>query len=173
MKPPLLKPISFISALLLTATACAQPATSTDENIKMTQSAAADKVSADTDSHLRQVLTEVGIKAQILSIEPSNLPNMYQVNLAGQPPLHITADGKYVIQGDLQKNPSPRKVKQTPARATSAQAGEYVSAAVKSSLLENMSALKNMSAKNAVFLYRSAGRDLGRNIRGRAVFTLR
>ena len=166
MKPPLLKPISFISALLLTATACAQPATSTDENIKMTQSAAAHNVSADTDSHLRQVLTEVGIKAQILSIEPSNLPNMYQVNLAGQPPLHITTDGKYVIQGELQKNPSPRKVKQTPTRATSAQAGEYVSAAVKSSILENMSALKNMSAKTPFFYTAVPGVIWGATLEG-------
>ncbi|MGP5556183.1 hypothetical protein [Psychrobacter celer] len=26
---------------------------------------------------------------------------MYQVNLSGQAPLHITKDGKYVIQGEL------------------------------------------------------------------------
>jgi len=162
----LLKPISFISALLLTATACAQPTTSTDKKINITQSAAVDKVSVAIDSQLRQVLTEVGIKAQILSIETSNLPNMYQVNLVGQPPLHITADGKYVIQGELQKNPSPQASKQTPARATSAQTGEYVSAAVKSSLLDNMSALKNMSAKTPFFYTAVPGVIWGATLEG-------
>ncbi|MEN2751742.1 thioredoxin fold domain-containing protein [Psychrobacter sp. FBL11] len=158
MKLTLLKSASIISALLLATSACAQPTSSTtsadqSKNAPITaqNSSASKSVSADIDSRLRQVLAQAGIKTQILAINPSNLPNMYQVDLAGQPPLHITADGKYVIQGELQKNPSKRVVTNTPARSNSAQVGMPVSAAVKSAVLANMNELKNMSAKTPFF----------------------
>ena len=167
VKLPLLNSISLVSALLFTATACAQPTTTLSENnVKTAQSSATAEVSAAVDSYLRQVLTEVGTKTEILTIEKSNLPNMYQVNLVDQQPLHLTADGKYVIQGELQKNPSQQVVKQTPKRATSAQAGKYVSAEVKSSLLANMSALKNMSAKTPFFYTAVPGVIWGATLEG-------
>ena len=107
MKFSLLKSASLISVILLTTTACAQQsATDTIKNnvnqapqnsasIQSTQ--ATSSVSKAVDSQLRQLLSQAGIKTQITSIVPSKLPNMYQVNLAGQPPLHITKEGKYVI----------------------------------------------------------------------------
>ena len=161
MKFPILKSASLISAILLTSTACAQPSTTdaikknssqapqTIETMQNTQ--ATGNISKAVDSQLRQLLTQAGIKTQITSIVTSKLPNMYQVNLAGQPPLHITEDGKYVIQGELQKNPSKRVVTKTPARSSSAQVGKPVSASVKSDILANMSALKNMSTKTPFF----------------------
>ncbi|MGM8898164.1 MULTISPECIES: disulfide isomerase DsbC N-terminal domain-containing protein [unclassified Psychrobacter] len=159
MKRPVLKFASLISTMLLVTTACAEPTVknsiskstsqNTSQNAKNTT--ATGEVSAAIDSQLRQVLTQAGIKTQITSISPSNLPNMYQVDLAGQTPLHITADGKYVIQGELQKNPSKRVVTKTPARSNSAQIGMPVSAAVKSAVLANMNELKNMSAKTPFF----------------------
>ena len=167
MKLTLFQSIAVVSALLMTTIAYAQPAsTPTDRNTKTAQSVATSEVNTAIDSYLRKVLTDVGIKTQIIDIKSSNLPSMYQVNLVEQPPLHITADGKYVIQGELQENPSPRKARQTPARATSAQAGEYVSAEVKASLLANMSALKNTSAKTSFFYTAVPGVIWGATLEG-------
>ena len=176
MKFPILKSASLISAILLTSTACAQPSTTdaikknssqapqTIETIQNTQ--AIGSISKAVDSQLRQLLSQAGIKTQITSIVVSKLPNMYQVNLAGQPPLHITEDGKYVIQGELQKNPSKRVVTKTPARSSSAQVGKPVSASVKSDILANMSALKNMSTKTPFFYTAVPGVIWGATLEG-------
>ena len=187
MKSFALKPASLTASLmttvLLTTTACAQPSTTDTTSRNMSQdlqsaqslstqnmnaeSTPADgTVSQSVDSRLRQVLTQAGIKTEITSIESSNLPTMYQVNLAGQMPLHITADGKYVIQGELQKNPSKRVVSKTPVRSTSAQLGKPVSASVKSAILANMSALKNMSAKTPFFYTAVPGVIWGATLEG-------
>ena len=176
MKFPILKSASLISAILLTSTACAQQSTTdamkknssqapqTIEAIQNTQ--ATGSISKAIDSQLRQLLSQAGIKTQITSIVTSKLPNMYQVNLAEQPPLHITEDGKYVIQGELQKNPSKRVVTKTPARSSSAQVGKPVSASVKSAILANMSALKNMSAKTPFFYTAVPGVIWGATLEG-------
>ena len=176
MKFPILKSASLISAILLTSTACAQPSTTdaikknssqapqTIETIQNTQ--ATGSISKAVDSRLRQLLSQAGIKTQITSIVTSKLPNMYQVNLAGQPPLHITEDGKYVIQGELQKNPSKRVVTKTPVRSSSVQVGKSVSASVKSDILANMSALKNMSTKTPFFYTAVPGVIWGATLEG-------
>ncbi|WP_350561738.1 disulfide isomerase DsbC N-terminal domain-containing protein [Psychrobacter sp. CAL346-MNA-CIBAN-0220] len=175
MKRPVFKSTSIIAAILLATTACAQPTAtnSTSENNRSSNSSqsvqspsAADKVNATVDSHLRQVLTQAGIKTTITAITPSNLPNMYQISLEGQPPLHMTVDGQYVIQGELQKNPSKRLVTKTPTRSTSAQAGMPVSAAVKSAMLANMGALKNMTAKTPFYYTAVAGVIWGATLEG-------
>ena len=170
MKLPVLKSASLISAILLTTTACAQPS-ATDAIKKNTSQApqtaqAAGSITKAVDSQLRQLLTKAGIKTQVTSIVVSKLPNMYQVNLAGQPPLHITEDGKYVIQGELQKNPSKRVVTKTPARSSSAQVGKPVSASVKSAILANMDALKNMSTKTPFFYTAVPGVIWGATLEG-------
>ncbi|MEZ7501804.1 thioredoxin fold domain-containing protein [Psychrobacter sp. Arc29] len=161
---------SLISVILLATTACAQSssadATSTQLNQNNQSVQTSKAVSATVDKRLRQVLTQAGIKTQITSIVPSKLPNMYQVNLAGQPPLHITEDGRYVIQGELQKNPSKRVVTKTPVRSTSAQVGKPVSAAVKSAMLANTRALKNMSAKTPFFYTAVPGVIWGATLEG-------
>ena len=172
MKLSVLKSAGLISTILLATTACAQPNTSTNDaaSKSISQSAqspkSADTVSNAVDSRLRQLLAQAGIKTQITSIVPSNLPNMYQVNLAGQLPLHITEDGRYVIQGELQKNPSKRVVTKTPARSTSEQLGKPVSASVKSDMLANMAALKNMSAKTPFFYTAVPGVIWGATLEG-------
>ncbi len=167
---PTLKAATLISAMVCATAACAQPAattSSTESRHAPTQSMPmTGQAMADVDSHLRQVLTQAGIKTDITSIVPSNLPNMYHVSLVGQPPLHITADGKYVIQGELQKNPSDRVVKQTPQRSNSAQVGMPISAATKKSMLANMSALKNMSAKTPFFYTAVSGVIWGATLEG-------
>lgn len=168
MKLPLFKSASIITATLLATSACAQPVTTTiSQSSKSVQSTpATNTVSNAIDSHLRKVLLEVGIKAQIVAITPSGLPNMYQVDLVGQPPLHITADGKYVIQGELQDNPSKRMSNTTPSRSNSTQVGKPISAATKSSMLANMSELKNMSAKTPFFYTAVPGVIWGATLEG-------
>ena len=174
MKFAILKSASLTGIVLLATTACAQP-NATDmtnkagqqSSVQLQSKQVAGTVSkSSVDSRLRQVLAQAGIKTQILSIVPSNLPNMYQVNLAEQLPLHITADGKYVIQGELQKNPSKRIVTKTPARSTSAQIGKPVSASIKSDILANMGALKNMTAKTPSFYTAIPGVIWGATLEG-------
>ena len=173
MKLPLLKSASSIGLLVLATTACAQPSATDVISKNAGQSAhsaentqAAGTVSASVDKRLRQVLVQAGIKTQITSIVASNLPNLYQVNLAGQLPLHMTEDGKYVIQGELQKNPSKRVVTKTLQRSNSEQIGQPVSAAVKSAMLANMGALKNMSAKTPLFYTAVPGVIWGATLEG-------
>ena len=170
MTLPVLKSASLISVILLATTACAQPSPADANSNNVTQSTtnsqATQTVSATVDKRLRQILTQAGIKTQITSIVPSKLPNMYQVNLAGQLPLHITEDGRYVIQGELQKNPSKQVVTKTPVRSTSAQVGEPVNASVKSDMLANMAALKNMSAKTPFFYTAVPGVIWGATLEG-------
>lgn len=170
MKLSAFNSVSLISLVLLATTACAQSnsadAASTQLNQNNQSMQTSKAVSATVDKRLRQVLTQAGIKTQITSIAPSKLPNMYQVNLAEQPPLHITKDGRYVIQGELKKNPSKRVVTKTPVRSTSAQVGKPVSAAVKSVLLKNTRALKNMSAKTPFFYTAVPGVIWGATLEG-------
>ncbi|GAF51622.1 disulfide isomerase DsbC N-terminal domain-containing protein [Psychrobacter sp. JCM 18900] len=170
MTLPVLKSASLISVILLATTACAQPSSADANSNNVTQSTTnsqvAQAVSATVDKRLRQILTQAGIKTQITSIVPSKLPNMYQVNLAGQLPLHITEDGRYVIQGELQKNPSKQVVTKTPVRSTSAQVGEPVNTSVKSDMLANMAALKNMSAKTPFFYTAVPGVIWGATLEG-------
>ena len=170
MKLSAFNSVSLISLVLLATTACAQSnsadATRTQLNQNNQSMQTSKAVSATVDKRLRQVLTQAGIKTQITSIAPSKLPNMYQVNLAEQPPLHITKDGRYVIQGELKKNSSKRVVTKTPVRSTSAQVGKPVSAAVKSVLLKNTRALKNMSAKTPFFYTAVPGVIWGATLEG-------
>lgn len=107
--------------------------------------------SSSVQQRIRQTLQQAGIKPKITSIKPSQLPNMYQVTLEGQPPLHITGDGQYVLQGELQPNPSP-KVSTPPADAIQqAKTGAPVSPALRQSMLKNMSLLKNMTAETPLY----------------------
>ncbi len=161
-----LNSVTLISAILLATTACAQPTSITTSTNGQTAVKADGSVNSTVDTHLRKVLTEVGIKAEIIAITPSNLPNMYQVDLVGQSPLHMTADGQYVIQGELQKNPSKRVINTTPTRSNSTQIGKPISAATKKSMLANMSALKNMSAKTPFFYTAIPGVIWGATLEG-------
>ena len=165
------KSVSIIGSLLLATSACAQPTATTTASINTSSKSAqttptSGKITPAVDSRLRQLLTQAGIKTQITAIKPSNLPNMYQVDLVGQPPLHMTADGKYVIQGELQKNPSKRLETATPVRSSGAQVGEPINSQTKSTMLANMSALKNMSAKTPFFYTAVPGVIWGATLEG-------
>lgn len=54
--------------------------------------------------HIRRLLAEAGLLASIESIEPSSMPNLYRVDLGKHlKPLHISQDGKYVIEGEIEQ----------------------------------------------------------------------
>lgn len=170
MNTSVFKSVSLVAAMLAATTACAQPAPSSTVTTNASQdgarTSAVPVVSSTIDQHLRQTLKTAGIKTQIVAISASKLPNMYQVDLADQPPLHITKDGKYVIQGELQKNPSKRAVNDTPKRVSATEAGMPVDAKTKSDILANMSALKNMSAKTPFFYTAVSGVIWGATLEG-------
>lgn len=42
-----------------------------------------------------------GINAKIESVKPTEVPNLFWVNVEGMPAIYATADGKYIIQGDI------------------------------------------------------------------------
>lgn len=104
--------------------------------------------------HLRQVLKNAGIKVAVVDVKPSKFNNMYEVALAGQPPLQMMSDGRYVIQGELMANPSPFKKGSASQAEKVGQSGSPVSDALRHDLLSNMSALKNMGAN--IPLYHTA-----------------
>lgn len=106
---------------------------------------------AQADAQIRQTLKQAGIKPAIISITPSDLPNMYEVMLQGQPALHITADGRYVLQGELQPNPSPQVATPPTQSASQTQAGMPVSNELRQAMMQNMSLLKNMKADTPLY----------------------
>ncbi|PNK61880.1 hypothetical protein A6J60_007965 [Psychrobacter sp. FDAARGOS_221] len=100
---------------------------------------------------IQQVLIGAGMAAPIADIVPSKLPSMYQVTLAAQggqpqPPLHISADGQYILQGVLQDNPSPKQSTPPTAKPSQMLSGMPVSASLRESLLANSSQLKNITS---------------------------
>lgn len=65
----------------------------------------------NASNRLKQALTKnlsaAGIKADITNISSTEIPNLFWVSLDGMPSVYTTADGKYIIQGDvvrLEKN---------------------------------------------------------------------
>lgn len=68
--------------------------------------------------HIRRLLAEAGLLASIESIEPSSMPNLYRVDLGKHlKPLHISQDGKYVIEGEI-KQVATLKANQTKSAMT-------------------------------------------------------
>lgn len=52
-------------------------------------------------STLQKHLDKAGIKAKIVDVKNTEVPNLYWVNLEGMPSVYATADGKYIIQGEV------------------------------------------------------------------------
>lgn len=138
------------AALLLgvgTTASCAEPTTSKATNSALTAKSTANaNVPKDTEQKIRDTLKQAGIKRPILAITSSQLPSMYQVTLDGLPPLHITADAHYVLQGELSPNPSPKVATPPKEPASQTRAGMPISNTLRQSMLKNMSQLKNMTA---------------------------
>lgn len=127
-----------------------------------------DKIAANSNTQLKapteqqkqaikQTLSKAGMTTPIESIQPSKLPSMYQVTLVQtpgaepQPPLHITADAHYILQGELRANPSLKKStppQQSPSKTLS---GMPVSEELRASILKNSSSLKNINSDLALY----------------------
>ena len=54
-------------------------------------------------NQLEKNFKTANIKAKILDIKPTEIPNIYWVNLEGMSSVYTTADGQYIFQGDLLK----------------------------------------------------------------------
>ena len=50
---------------------------------------------------LSQHLKKAGINAKITDARPTEVPNLYWVNLEGMGTIYATADGQYILQGDI------------------------------------------------------------------------
>ena len=50
---------------------------------------------------LQSQLQKANINVKIVDIKSTEVPNIYWVNLQGMPSVYATADGKYLIQGDV------------------------------------------------------------------------
>lgn len=50
---------------------------------------------------LQAHLNKANIKAKVLDIKETEVPNLYWVSLEGMSSVYVTADGKYIIQGDV------------------------------------------------------------------------
>jgi len=50
---------------------------------------------------LQEGLKKANINVKIIDIKTTEVPNLYWVNLDGMPSVYATADGKYIIQGDV------------------------------------------------------------------------
>uniref|UniRef100_A5WBF6 Thiol:disulfide interchange protein n=1 Tax=Psychrobacter sp. (strain PRwf-1) TaxID=349106 RepID=A5WBF6_PSYWF len=126
---------------------------------------------------IKQILSNAGMMTPIASIQPSKLPSMYQITLVQnpstepQPPLHITADGAYILQGELKPNPSPVKVptpQQLPSKTLS---GMPVSDDLRASMLKNSSLLKNMTPDVALYHTAVPGVIWGATLKGQPFIT--
>ena len=147
-----------------------------------------DKIAANSNTQLKapseqqkqkitQLLQGAGMTAPITSITPSKLPSMYQITLAQTPgaepqlPLHITADGNYMLQGELNANPSPKKStppKEVPSKTLS---GMPVSKDLRASILANSSLLKNITPEVALYHTAVPGVSWGTTFNGQPFIT--
>lgn len=50
---------------------------------------------------LQSQLQKANVNVKIVDIKSTEVPNIYWVNLQGMPSVYATADGKYIIQGDV------------------------------------------------------------------------
>ncbi|MEB3755038.1 DsbC family protein [Acinetobacter sp. MD2(2019)] len=51
--------------------------------------------------NLQSKLQKANINVKIVDIKSTEIPNIYWVNLQGMPSVYTTADGQYIIQGDV------------------------------------------------------------------------
>ncbi len=50
---------------------------------------------------LQQHFKTANLNAKVLGVKPTEVPNLYWVNLEGMSAVYATSDGKYIIQGDV------------------------------------------------------------------------
>lgn len=106
---------------------------------------------SDVKTTLIATLTKAGLTTPIKDVRASVVGQLWQVHLVGAEPIFVSKDGRYVLQGVLEANPSP-KVAITPSLMNApTKAGQSVSDEYRQALLANMKALKNLNADSAFF----------------------
>ena len=65
--------------------------------------AASNPIPADLAQKFSQNLTKAGLNAKILDIQATEVSGIFWVTLQGLPAVFTTADGQYILQGDLVK----------------------------------------------------------------------
>lgn len=101
---------------------------------------------------IRQTLQNAGLLVPIKHISPSGIDELLLVTLDGQQePLLITTAANYIIQGNIETNPSPKQSIDSHLLNTHQPAGTPVSQEYKAALLANMAKLKNMTIDSAFY----------------------
>lgn len=105
---------------------------------------------------IARILNQAGLTLPIKEVKPAKVGNLQEVHLVGAEPIFISQDGRYVLQGNIEPNPSPArpiadelKVAQT--------AGTPISLTYKQAILANMTSLKNLTPDSAFFYTNVAG----------------
>ena len=103
--------LSIASALVISSSliACSQQDTSKKSDTLTASAPATGEASTLSERNKRQRLIgtlqahldKAGIKAKIVDIKTTEVPNLYWINLQGMSSVYATADGNYIIQGDV------------------------------------------------------------------------
>ena len=104
-----LTPVSCLVATMLVVSACSKsenPKTAHEITATAPVTGAASTLTERNAeqrfiTNLQANLEKAGIKAKIVSAKTTEIPNWYWVTLDGLPSVWATADGKYVVQGDV------------------------------------------------------------------------
>lgn len=104
---------------------------------------------ASTTPTINQILTNNGL-TQAKSIEPTAIKGLLKVVPEGFLPVLMSDDGRFIIEGDIENNPSPA-VSIDPALLQHGTVGTAVNDAYKQALLANMRTLKHMNEDTAFF----------------------
>ena len=98
----------LFSSLLALGACSKQEDTKTDNSITATtpiSGEASTITERNAQQRLQQTLQanidKANIKGKVLDIRPTEVPNMFWVNLEGMPTVLVSSDGKYVFQGEL------------------------------------------------------------------------
>lgn len=101
------------------------------------------------EAQIRNTLVHAGLHAPIENIQTSPINSLLLLTLGqAQEPLLITHDLHYVIQGNIEPNPSPKAAIHSYAKS---QAGTPVPDGHKKDLLANMTALKNIDQQTVFY----------------------
>lgn len=109
-------------------------------------------VSAGATSNIKEILVNAGLTTPIKDIRSSMIEGLWQVHLDEAEPLFVSQDGRYVLQGTPEPNPSPKVAISSSLTTSTDKAGKPVSDEYHQALLANMTSLKNLNA-DTVFFY--------------------
>lgn len=115
----------------------------------MTSLPALAHVDSATITHINQTLKNNNLP-QAHSIETTPIDGLLSVRLPNLSPMLITQDGRFVIDGEIEPNPSPA-VSVDPMWLKHGKVGTPVPEAYKQALLANTRALKNLTSDTAFF----------------------